>query len=157
MTSFSKYLNQKLQNPDFKRAFLRVHLFDDLADQILALRNKRGYTQTQLAKKAKTTQAVISRIENGSVNSTLIMIQKVAESLNASIKLDVIPDEEMNNWECILGYSQLDENQSQDIVPVSVNNEELYSKFSELICDSFNNLQTSTRLDAYKEHDKVSV
>ena len=115
MKYFSTYLNKNLQNPELRKEFLRVHYIDDLADQIILLRNKRDISQSKLAELANTTQAVVSRIENGSVNSSLNTIQKISEALNASIKIDVIPDEEMIFQEFFMNYIQssgIDSNQS---------------------------------------------
>lgn len=95
MKEFSSYLDKKLKDPVFRKEFFRIHYLDDLADQILMLRAKRGYSQDKLAELANTTQAVVSRVENGSVNSSLKMVQKLAEALSATIKVEIIPDEEM--------------------------------------------------------------
>lgn len=110
MKYFSSYLNKSLENPELRKAFLRVHYLDDMADQFILLRSKRGISQSSLAEIAKTTQAVISRVENGSVNSSLQTIQKLAEALNASLKIDIIPDEEMRIHEFFTNYFRSYEN-----------------------------------------------
>lgn len=48
------------------------------------LRNLRGLTQEQLAEKADVNQATISKIEKGTANFTMEMIQKIAAALNVS-------------------------------------------------------------------------
>ena len=44
-------------------------------------REKAGLSQKDLALKLKTTQSVISRIENGKQNISLDMLQKIANAL----------------------------------------------------------------------------
>lgn len=157
MTSFSKYLNKKLQNPEFKKNFLHFQLFDDIADQILSLRLKRGYSQSQLAKKVGTTQAVISRIENGSVNSSLSTIQKVAESLDASINVDVIPDEDMNVYEFLLAYSQFKDNEYQENISDNVKSVVLYSKKAESICNNTSFFQKASSFSTSVTKEKAQI
>lgn len=48
------------------------------------LRIQRGLTQEQLAEKADVNQATISKIEKGTANFTLDMIQKIAAALDVS-------------------------------------------------------------------------
>jgi len=50
--------------------------------QLVKLRNSYNLSQTQLAKKIGTTQSVISRIENGSVNIGIDFLEKVAKAFN---------------------------------------------------------------------------
>lgn len=106
MKYFRSYLNKSLKDPELRKAFLRVHFLDDLADQFILLRNKRGVSQSLLAEKANTTQAVVSRVENGSVNSSLLTIRKLAEALDAYVKVDIVPDEEMRVQEFFVNYIQ---------------------------------------------------
>lgn len=48
------------------------------------IRTARGLTQEQLAEKADVNQATISKIEKGSANVTLDMIQRLASALDVS-------------------------------------------------------------------------
>ena len=52
------------------------------------MRNRReelGYTQVELAKKVKTTQPYISRLEKGDFNPSMKMIVNIAIALNMRI------------------------------------------------------------------------
>lgn len=50
--------------------------------QLKALREKRGYTQKQLGERIGVTQAYISKIENGDINSlTIGKLIKIANAL----------------------------------------------------------------------------
>jgi transcriptional regulator with XRE-family HTH domain len=96
MDDFSKYLSRKLADPEFRKEYMRIHAYSDLANQLILLRNKRGYSQQTVADLVHTTQTVISRIENVSGNPSLATIQKYAEALNSYIKIEVIPDEDFH-------------------------------------------------------------
>jgi HTH-type transcriptional regulator / antitoxin HipB len=47
-----------------------------------AIREARGLTQTELAKRAKSTQNTISELEKGKSSPTLTMIERLCEALD---------------------------------------------------------------------------
>ncbi|MEY4714654.1 helix-turn-helix domain-containing protein [Lacticaseibacillus paracasei] len=53
----------------------------DISEALLVLRKQLHLTQTELAKKAKTDQGSISRVERGALNPTINWISQVAESV----------------------------------------------------------------------------
>ena len=65
----SKSLEKKflsLKRPGAKEAFVEAELINGLAHQIRILREQRGWTQKELAKRVSTSQNTISRLENPS-------------------------------------------------------------------------------------------
>lgn len=72
------YLNEQLKNPLFKKEWERSEARYQATRKIIRMRIDRGMSQRDLAKKAKTTQAVISRIESLSVNPSLGILEKIA-------------------------------------------------------------------------------
>ncbi|MDR0859580.1 MAG: helix-turn-helix domain-containing protein [Candidatus Peribacteria bacterium] len=58
------------------------------------LRLYHGFSQTELAKKAGTTQAIISNIENGDYNPSLDLITRVATALE--VKEDLLINDKIN-------------------------------------------------------------
>ncbi len=58
-----------------------------LATQLVELRERRGLTQSQLAEKCGIDQAEISRIERGSTRPTTRVLQRIADALDADLKL----------------------------------------------------------------------
>ena len=66
----------------------------ELGRQILELRLERGWTQKELAKRAGTKQANISRLENALLNPSIEMLQKVANALGARLEFELVPEEE---------------------------------------------------------------
>jgi ribosome-binding protein aMBF1 (putative translation factor) len=59
----------------------------DIALQVIDLRRRRGLTQRQLAERCGIDQADISRIERGSTSPTAISLQRIAEALDADLRL----------------------------------------------------------------------
>ena len=68
------------QQKVFERAY-------DIAVQVIELREKHGLTQAQLAEKCGIAQADISRIERGSTSPTARTLQRIAEALDADVRL----------------------------------------------------------------------
>lgn len=79
------YRRQLMLDPEVAEAEARLRPRLELGRQILDLRLARGWTQSDLAKKAGTRQANISRLENGLLNPSLDMLHKVAEALGAEL------------------------------------------------------------------------
>ena len=90
MDDFQKLLNDELKNPEFKKEWDGLELRFNIIKQLIKLRNAYNLTQTQLAKKIGTTQAVISRIENGTVNIGIDFLEKVARAFNKKVELQII-------------------------------------------------------------------
>lgn len=59
----------------------------DLAAQVIGLRLAHDLTQTELAKLCGVDQGDISRIERGATNPTTRTLQRIAEALDADVRL----------------------------------------------------------------------
>ena len=60
---------------------------ETLQAQLIALRLKRGLTQTQLARRVGTRQSAISRLEAPGYTPSFAMLEKVAAALGARIEV----------------------------------------------------------------------
>ena len=87
-TNFDLFLEEQLRDPDFAERFKRAGEAWDVALQIAALREKAGLSQKELARKLKTTQQQISRLESPSYEGhSLSMLRRVARVLNAHVRV----------------------------------------------------------------------
>ena len=78
------------ERPDLEAVFEGEDPVYQLRKRILELRLEKGYSQEELAKKAGTKQAVISRIENGESEPRLETINKIAKALDKKVKIELI-------------------------------------------------------------------
>lgn len=93
-TNFDRYLNEQLQDPAFARRFERAGEAWDVALQIAALRQRAGLSQRELAKRLKTSQQQICRLESpGYEGHSLRMLRRVARELCARVRVVIEPDE----------------------------------------------------------------
>lgn len=60
-----------------------------VAEKIRALRKQKGLTQEDLAKKLRVSQQVISRIEKGRENISILTFKRIVDGLGAEIHLDI--------------------------------------------------------------------
>ncbi len=81
-------LNEKLKDPEFRKAYELERVKVALAQKIAELRDAQHLKQSDLAKKLNVSQQFISQIETGdSINLTLDTLVKLAGSLNRGIKI----------------------------------------------------------------------
>lgn len=78
---------QLMKDPKVAAAQRQLQPKLNLGRQILDLRLARGWTQKELAARAGTKQANISRLENGLLNPSVDMLQRVAEALGAELTI----------------------------------------------------------------------
>jgi len=75
------------KDPKRREAFEREFPYHKIADELVALRASRGLTQSELAKKMKTTQSVVARLESGRHAVTLRTVDRVAVCFGVSWRI----------------------------------------------------------------------
>ncbi len=93
-TNFDLYLEEQLKDPDFAERFERAGEAWDVALQIAALREKAGLSQRDLARKLKTSQQQISRLESPNYEGhSLSMLRRAAKVLHARVRVVLEADD----------------------------------------------------------------
>ncbi len=77
----------RIKDPKFRRIWEEGEADYQLGRQIIQARIDKKISQRELAKRAKTTQAVISRIESLDVSTTLQMASRIAKALGKNLQL----------------------------------------------------------------------
>lgn len=99
-TNFDRYLEEQLQDPDFAARFKAAGEAWDVSLQLTALREEAGLSQSDLARKLKTTQQQISRLESPAYEGhSLSMLRRVASALHARVRvvLEPLPEAAKSN------------------------------------------------------------
>lgn len=92
MTSQTESIRERWRrSPGFLLARRETQPFLDAADDMVRLRIRLGLSQEQLAERAGTKQANISRIEAGLANPTLKVLQRIAEALDSDLIVAMRP------------------------------------------------------------------
>ena len=91
-TNFDVYLQEQLKDSAFAERFEKAGEAWDVALQIAALREKAGLSQRDLARKLRTSQQNISRLESPSYEGhSLTMLRRVAEVLGVTVRVTLAP------------------------------------------------------------------
>lgn len=80
-----------MKSPKYRREYEKLEPEFQIARAIIEARIKKRVTQEELAKKANTGQAVISRLENMNGKPSVSLLQKVAEALDLKLEIRFLP------------------------------------------------------------------
>jgi ribosome-binding protein aMBF1 (putative translation factor) len=84
----AKDLHKKwMKNPKYKDEYEKLAPEFKLAGIIVEARTKAGLTQAQLAKRMKTTQSVIARLEGGRVHPSTETLERFAKATGSRLKI----------------------------------------------------------------------
>lgn len=87
ITDWETHRKKLLKNPRVQQALKDHELEFQIAKALIEARINRGLTQRELAKKLKTKQSVISRVENAQTTPTLSFLKRLASTLNLTLKI----------------------------------------------------------------------
>lgn len=85
--TFEQHLKESLKDPKFKKEWEDSEVEYQLGRKLIEARLKGHISQRELAKKANTTQAVISRIEAMNSNPSIGLLKRLAEALGTKLKI----------------------------------------------------------------------
>ena len=89
-TNFDRYLEDQLKDPTFASCFDAAGEAWEVSMQLAALRQQAGLSQKELARKLKTSQQQVSRLESpGYEGHSLSMLRRVAKALNARVRVTI--------------------------------------------------------------------
>lgn len=84
---WKKHEEKLLKNPKFKKIVEKLEPEYQLARSIILNRVKRGLTQEQLARKMKTSQSAIARVESGCYLPSLSFLKRLSKALQARLNI----------------------------------------------------------------------
>src|SRR5574344_1698039 len=90
MSDFRKYLNKKLEDPEFRKEWTELEPEYNLIRAMLLARKKRHLTQKQLSDITGIDQADISKIESGNANPALSTLKRLADGMDMILKVDFV-------------------------------------------------------------------
>ncbi len=85
--TFEDDLKERLKDPEFRKVWEETEPEFILAKELIRKRLQKKMSQRQLAKKLKTSQAVISRIETMSANPSLSLLKRIAKALDVNLQV----------------------------------------------------------------------
>lgn len=83
-----KDLHKKLsRDPKYRKAYEELALEFELVSVLVQARSQAGLTQKQLAKRMKTTQSTVARLEGGRANPSIRTLEKFAQATGTRLKI----------------------------------------------------------------------
>lgn len=92
MSDLQDLTNELMQDDEFRKEYEALQPERDITMTILKARKEAGLTQAELSEKSGISQADISRIENGSRNPSIALLQRIADALNATLRIEFVPN-----------------------------------------------------------------
>ena len=87
ITDWETHRKKLLENPKIRQALKETRPEYEIARAIILARLKHKLTQKELARRLKTKQSVISRVENGQTTPTISFLKRLASSFGAVLKV----------------------------------------------------------------------
>ena len=80
-----------MKNPDFAAAYNEFQPEIEIIRAIVDARANANISQKELSERTGITQAEISRIENGSRNPSIKLLQRLAAGMNMDLRIAFVP------------------------------------------------------------------
>ena len=104
MTKFNDFLNEQLQNPEVKaeydalepefaiiQAMIDALTVAENAERMNDARKSKGITQKELSERTGIAQGDISKLENGNGNPSVRTLQRLANAMGMTLKIEFVP------------------------------------------------------------------
>ena len=91
---FQEYLDKQLKNKEFRREYEALEPEYIIMKSMIEARRAEGLTQKELSERSGITQADISRLEHGNANPSIRTLQRLANAMGKTLKIEFVdPDE----------------------------------------------------------------
>lgn len=91
MKTLDQYLNEQLQDEEFKKEWESNQPEMDVIRAIVDARISQNLTQKELSERTGIDQADISKLENGTRNPSLNLLKRLADGMGMTLKLEFVP------------------------------------------------------------------
>ena len=92
MSDLQELTDELIKDPEFKKEYDALQPERDLTMSLVMARKRAGLTQAELSEKTGISQSDISRLENGSRNPTIALLNRIANALNATCRIEFVPN-----------------------------------------------------------------
>ncbi len=89
--TLKEYKTEKLKNPEFAKAYDEMQPEMNVIRAIIDARISQNITQKELADRTGIAQTEISRLENGTRNPSIKLLQRLAEGLDMVLNISFSP------------------------------------------------------------------
>ncbi len=90
-TRFDDFLQEQLQDPEFKTEYDSLEPEYAVIQALIDARKRSGLTQKELFERSGISQGDISKIENGNANPSIKTLQRLADGMGMTLKIQFVP------------------------------------------------------------------
>ena len=90
MDDFTRYLNRKLDDPEFKKEWDALETEYQIMHEMMKARIEAGMTQKELSEKTGINQSNLSRIERGTGNPSIATLERIAAALGKKVSISFV-------------------------------------------------------------------
>ena len=91
MKTLKEYKREQMKNPEFVEAYEEIQPEMSVIRAMIDARLSRGMTQKELAEATGIAQGEISKLENGTRNPSLKLLQRLAEGMDMTLSVSFSP------------------------------------------------------------------
>lgn len=91
MKELEQYKKEQLKDPEFARAYEEIRPEMNMIKAIIEARISKNMTQEELSKKTGIAQSEISKLENGTRNPSIRLLQRLAEGMDMVLNISFSP------------------------------------------------------------------
>lgn len=89
-TTLDEFLAGEMKDPEFRQLYDDADIELKVAYEIAKAREAAKVTQGELARRIKSKQQTVSRIEQGGQNLTLVTLNRIARALKGTLQVRII-------------------------------------------------------------------
>ena len=95
MSDLQELTNELMQDSAFRKEYEALQPERDITMSLVRARKEAGLTQAELSEKTGISQADISRLENGTRNPSLALLNRIAEAVNSTLRIEFVPNQHL--------------------------------------------------------------
>lgn len=95
MSDLQELTNELMQDTAFRKEYEALQPERDITMSLVRARKEAGLTQAELSEKTGISQADISRLENGTRNPSLALLNRIAEAVNSTLRIEFVPNQHL--------------------------------------------------------------
>ena len=88
---FDDFFDEQMKDPEFRTEYNNLQPEFDVIRAIIDARTNQNLTQKQLSEKTGINQADISKLENGTRNTNINILKRLADGMDMILKIEFIP------------------------------------------------------------------
>ena len=95
MKTLNQFKEGQMQDDEFVKEYEAIQPELDVIRAIVDARTSQNLTQKELAERTGINQADISKLENGTRNTSVNLLKRLAEGMGMALKIEFVPKQKI--------------------------------------------------------------